>query len=107
MAVRVTEFFMPAMSSLSPEQRVQVVLALLRKEDSLESLARKAGVSSTWLSRWRDEFVEAGKSALGSGKVTQNLLAGELESLRGEWSGRDQVIGELTVANRILKKRAA
>ena len=104
MAVRVTEFFMPAMSSLSPEQRVQVVLALLRKEDSLESLARKAGVSSTSLSRWRDEFVEAGKSALGSGKVTQNLLARELESLRGEWSGRDQVIGELTVANRILKK---
>ena len=95
---------MPTPTSISPEQRVQVVLALLRKEDSLESLARKAGVSATSLGRWRDDFVEAGKSALGSGKVVQNQLARQVESLQSELSGRDQVIGELTVANRILKK---
>lgn len=34
---------MPAMSPVSPDQRVQFVLALLRKEDSLEGIARKAG----------------------------------------------------------------
>ena len=100
----VLENRMPTPTSISPEQRVQVVLALLRKEDSLESLARKAGVSATSLGRWRDDFVEAGKSALGSGKVVQNQLARQVESLQSELAGRDQVIGELTVANRILKK---
>jgi len=95
---------MPTLAPISPEQRIQLVLALLRKEDTLESLARKGGVSSTSLSRWRDEFIEAGKSALGSGKMAQNQLAREVEQLRGELAGRDQVIGELTVANRILKK---
>ena len=101
---------MPTPTSISPEQRVQVVLALLRKDDSLESLeslARKAGVSATSLGRWRDEFVEAGKSALGAGKVVQNQLARQVESLPSELAGRDQVIGELTVAKRILKKRSA
>lgn len=95
---------MPALSPLSADQRVQIVLALLRKEDTLESLARKAGVSPTSLSRWRDEFVDAGKSALGSGKIAQNQLSRQINTLREELAGRDQVIGELTVANRILKK---
>jgi transposase len=95
---------MPAIAPVNPEQRVQIVLSLLRKEDGLESLARKAGVSATSLSRWRDEFVEAGKSALGSGKVAQNQLARQVETLQSELADRDQVIGELTVANRILKK---
>ena len=97
---------MSTVAPVNPEQRVQTVLALLRKEDTLESLARKSGVSPTSLSRWRDEFVEAGKSALGSGKVAQNQLARQVDELRSELADRDQVIGELTVANRLLKKTA-
>jgi transposase len=93
-------------SPLTPDQRVALVLSLLRKEDSLEALARKAGVSATSLGRWREEFVEAGKATLGSGKVAQNRLAREVDELKGQLAGRDQVIGELLVANRILKKTA-
>jgi hypothetical protein len=59
------------------------------------------------LTRWRDELVDAGKSALGLGKVAQNQLARQVDVLREEFADRDQVIGELTVANRILKKRSA
>ncbi len=55
---------MPAVSPVSPDQRVQFVFALLRKEDSLEGIARKAGVSGSTLSRWREAFIEAGKAAL-------------------------------------------
>ena len=66
---------MPTTAPISPEQRVQLVLALLRKEDTLESIGRKAGISNTSLGRWRDEFVMAGTSALGSGKVAQNQLS--------------------------------
>ena len=104
MAVRVLGSVMPTPSPVSADQRVHIVLALLRKEDTLESLARKAGISPTSLSRWRDEFVDAGKSALGSGKVAQNQLSRQVDTLREELADRDQVIGELTMANRILKK---
>jgi transposase len=95
---------MPVVSPIAPDQRVHFVLALLRKEDSLEGIARKAGVSGSTLSRWREEFVEAGKAALGSGKVTQNALSRRVDELMNELADRDQVIGELTVANRVLKK---
>jgi transposase-like protein len=97
---------MPAAAPVSPDQRVQCVLALLRTEDTLEGIARKAGVSGSTLSRWREEFVEGGKAALGSGKVTQNVLGRRVEELMNELADRDQVISELTVAHRILRKRA-
>ena len=95
---------MPATHPLTPEQRVSLVLALLRKEDTLEALSRKAGVSPNSAARWRDEFLQAGQAALGSGKIAQNQLARQVEELNEQLRGRDQVIGELTVANRILKK---
>jgi hypothetical protein len=88
---------MPAISPVLPDQRVQFVLALLHKEDSLEGIARKAGVSGSPLIWWREEFIEAGKAALGC----------RVEELMNELADRDQVIGELTVTNRILKKRAS
>jgi transposase len=95
---------MPAIAPHTPEQRVQLVLAVLRKEESIEAIARKANVSSTTLNRWRDDFVNGGQAALGSGKAQQTQLARQVEILTDQLQDRDQVIGELTVANRILKK---
>jgi len=90
-------------STMSPEQRVQVVLRLLSKEEPAVQIARRAGVSEQTLYRWRDEFVRGGKQALsGGGKDAEQARAAEL--LRGEVAERDQVIGELTIANRVLKK---
>ena len=90
-------------STLSVEQRAQLVLRLLSKEAPAAQIARRAGISEQTLYRWRDEFLSAGKRALnGRGKVGEEAKA--IERLEGELAERDQVIGELTVANRVLKK---
>lgn len=90
-------------SSLSVEQRAQLVLRLLSKEAPAAQIARRAGISEQTLYRWRDEFLRAGKQALnGRGKGKEEAKA--IERLEGELAERDQVIGELTVANRVLKK---
>jgi transposase len=54
------------------------------------------------LYRWRDEFLAGDKAALSGKKAadtdqTARMLTKEIEE-------RDRVIGELTIANRILKK---
>ena len=89
-------------SDLSVPQRREVVLALLRREEPATQLARRFGVSEQTLHRWRDEFLSAGEEALGgkNGSGQKRRIA-ELEK---EIENRDQVIGELTIANRILKK---
>ena len=94
---------MPRKNALSPEKRTEVVLALLRKEDTIANLARRYGVSEQSLYRWRDEFVAGGKEQLAS-KGASVESRREVERLKRELAERDQVIGEITIANRILKK---
>jgi transposase-like protein len=94
---------MPRRSELSVEQRRDAVLALLRKEEPGAQLARRFGVSEQTLYRWRDEFLAGGEAALAGGKNGSTDKSREKE-LRAQLEERDLVIGELTVANRILKK---
>lgn len=90
-------------SELTVAQRREVVLKMLRREDTVSALARAYGVSENTLYRWRDEFLAAGETALSDGRG-KDPRAEELKRLKKQLAQRDQVIGELTIANRILKK---
>jgi len=93
-------------SDLSIPQRREVVLSLLRREEPAAKLARRFGVSEQTLYRWRDEFLAGGEVALANGQGGVDPRDREIRELKKEVEGRDQVIGELTIANRILKKTA-
>jgi len=93
-------------SGLTAAQRRDAVLALLRREEPAGKLARRIGVSEQTLYRWRDEFLAGGEAALAGGKGGADPRDREIRELKKEVEGRDQVIGELTIANRILKKTA-
>lgn len=89
-------------STLTAEQRGQLVLRLLSKEESAAKIARRAGITEETLYRWREEFLAGGMRAM-SGAGAQSEQAKALERLRAELADRDQVIAELTIANRVLK----
>ena len=89
---------------ISPEVKQQAVLSVLRKEEPLARVARRVGVSEVTLSRWRDAFLSAGSAALAVSSKGKRESRSKIESLEKEVASRDQVIGELTIANRILKK---
>jgi transposase len=92
-------------SELSANERREAVLRLLRREEPGAVLARRYGVGEATLYRWRDEFLAAGEAVLAGG--TRNGAAGherQIAELERQIEKRDQVIGELTIANRVLKK---
>lgn len=91
-------------SELSGEQRTQAVLALLRREDSAAKIARRFGVSEQTLYRWRDLFLDAGKSGLASANGQADPRQRKIAQLEQDLAERDRVVGELTVAYRVLKK---
>lgn len=92
-------------SKLSVSEQRDVVLMLLRKEDSAGVLARRYGVSEGTLYRWRDQFLQGGQQALSQGKPGANPQERRIAELEQEIKKREQVIGEMTIANRILKKK--
>ena len=99
---------MPRKSELKADERVEVVLALLRREEPAAALARRYQVSEATIYRWRDAFVAGGKAAVakpdGAGG---DQAARRLEQLERELAQRAQIIGELSIANDILKKLQA
>lgn len=91
-------------SNVAKEQRVELVLAVLRGTENLEVLARRHQVSTNTLRRWRDEFLAGGKERLaGGGDASQ--VQQENRQLKRELAEREMIIGELTVANRFLQKK--
>jgi transposase len=95
-------------SELSVSERLEVVLMMLRREEPVSVLARRFGVSENTLHRWKDDFVKAGQAALayGRGQAVAGADEVRIKQLERDLAKRDQVIGELTIANRILKKTA-
>jgi len=97
---------MGSRSKLSVPERRQVVLSLLRREEPAAVLARRFGISENTLYRWRDDFVTAGEAALANGKGKADPRDRQIAALKKQLDERDKVVGELTIANRLLKKTA-
>ena len=93
-------------SEISIPQRHQIVLMMLRREEPIGVLARRYGVSETTLHRWRDDFLKAGEAALAYGRGKKKADNGRVQQLERDLAERERLIGELTIANRILKKTA-
>jgi len=91
-------------SKLTDAEKLEVILMLLRKQEPAATLARRYGVSEQSLYRWRDEFLEGGKSALRKDRDAKNGEAQRAAEMEKQLAERDRVIGELTIANRVLKK---
>ena len=93
-------------STLTAQERTELVLRLLSKAESAAQIARRAGITEQTLHRWREAFLAVGKRAMDA-PGAQSEKANTLERLRAEQAEGDQVIGDLTVANRLLKDSGA
>ena len=93
-------------SDLTIPQRREAVLMLLRREEPGAKLARRFGVSEQTLYRWRDDFLAGGEAALSATKGQHDPRDRQIAELKGQLTQRDQIIGEMTIANRVLKKTA-
>ena len=87
----------------SAEEKIRIVLEGLRGEDSIAELCRKEGINQNLYYRWSKEFLEAGKRRL-AGNVVREATTDEVKNLRQETLGLKEVVAELMMENRLLKK---
>ena len=87
----------------SAEEKIRIVLSGLRGEDSIAELCRREGIVQNLYYRWSKEFLEAGKKRL-AGDTARAATSQEVNNLRREASALKEVVAELVLENRLLKK---
>ena len=87
----------------SSEDKIRIVLAGLRGEDSIAELCRQEGIAQSQYYSWSKEFLEAGKKRL-SGDTAREANTGEVKNLRKEARDLKEVVAEQTLELHLLKK---
>jgi transposase len=87
----------------SAEEKIRIVLSGLRGEDSIAELCRREGIVQNLYYRWSKEFLEAGKKRL-AGDTVRAATSDEVRDLRRESGALKEVVAELMLENRLLKK---
>ncbi len=84
-------------------EKIRIVLEGLRGEESIAELCRREGIVQNLYYRWSKDFLEAGKKRLAWRYGPRSNL-GRGKDLRREASALKEVVAELTLENRLLKK---
>jgi transposase len=87
----------------SAEDKIRIVLEGLRGDDSIAELCRKEGIAQSLYYTWSKEFMEAGKRRL-AGDTARGATTGDVQDLRREARALKEVVADLTLENRLLKK---
>ena len=85
------------------EDKIRIILAGLRGEDSIAELCRQEGLAQSQYYSWSKEFMEAGKKRL-AGDTTREANTDEVKELRREARDLKEVVAEQTLELRLLKK---
>jgi len=87
----------------SAEEKIRIVLDGLRGEVSIAELCRREGIHPNHYYRWSKAFLEAGKKRL-NGDTQREANSEEVGGLRRENEQLKEVVAELLLDNRVLKK---
>jgi len=89
--------------SYSSEEKIRVVIEGIRGEYSIAELCRRENIAQTLYYKWSKDFMEAGKRRL-SGDTKREANTTEVVELKGENTSLKELVAELSLENRFLKK---
>jgi transposase len=87
----------------NPEERIRIILEGLKGEDSIAAICRREGIAPSLYYKWSKSFLEAGKQRL-KGDTMREANSDEVSELRNENEQLKQLVAELSLKNRVLKK---
>jgi len=87
----------------SSEEKIQIVLEGLKGEQSIAEICRREGINPNMYYRWSKDFLEAGKKRL-QGDTVREANSFEVVGIKHENEQLKQLVAELSLKNRVLKK---
>ena len=86
-----------------PDEKIRIILEGLKGEDSISEICRREGIAPSVYYKWSKAFLEAGKKRL-NGDTAREANSDDVSDLRTENDQLKQLVAELSLDNRILKK---
>ena len=87
----------------SAEEKIRIVLEGLRGEENISELCRREGIAASMYYGWSKEFLEAGSAGWRATPPAPRRTA-RCKDLRREAAALKEVVADLTLENRLLKK---
>jgi transposase len=87
----------------SIEEKIRIVLEGLKGEASIAELCRREGIVPNLYYRWSKVFLEAGRKRL-KGDTEREANTSDVAELRQENEHLKQLVAEISLQNRVLKK---
>jgi len=87
----------------SSEEKIRIILEGLKGEDSISAICRREGIAPSLYYKWSKTFLQAGKRRL-KGDTLREANTDEVDELRKENEELKQLVAELSLKNRVLKK---
>jgi len=87
----------------SVDEKIRIVLEGLKGETSIAELCRREGIVANLYYRWSKDFLEAGRRRL-QGDTVREATSSDVSGLRDENGQLKQLVAELSLKNRLLKK---
>lgn len=100
---RIKEIKRHTRRQFSAEEKIRIVLEGLKGEESIAELCRREGINTNLYYRWSKDFQEAGKKRL-AGDTLREANTAEVGELRNENKQLKELVAELSLKNRVLKK---
>lgn len=88
---------------ITAEEKIRIVLEGLKGEESIAEICRHEGLAPSMCYKWSKGSLEAGKRQ-PNGDTKRKATSDKVTELRQENEQLKQLVAELSLSNRILKK---
>lgn len=89
------------------DEKIQIVLSVLRGETTQTDVARRLGMSQTTIAKWQKQFLEGAHESLARGDNAKSAATKREEELTGQVDELTTALGEAYAELRVWRKKGA
>lgn len=91
----------------TPDEKLTIVLSVLKGETTQVEIARRLGMSQTTIAKWQKQFLEGGREGLARGDNAVSEATKREEELSDRVDELTSALGEAYVELRVWRKKGA
>ncbi len=91
----------------TPDEKLAIVLSVLKGETTQTDVARRLGMSQTTIATWQRQFLEGGRESLARGDNAVSEATKREEELAGRVDELTSALGEAYAELRVWRKKGA